>query len=129
MSDYTSGCGWAILVLFFMVIIVLLSLFSCAQTDDELNRDIENLMNVNCQSLAKKMKIREKFTNPPLVFTKQFLSVPGGCYPFLGCTNPMMEPVSLKTGKRPMKLPKKQCNVAWRDCGIYQKCVNGYCLP
>lgn len=125
--DTVSGCGWAFLVFLLIVIVVLLAIFGCAQTDDELNEDIERMTNINLRKLYKKMKLNEKFTVlPPRVFKRQYLSTP--YKPFIGMDYPTPNPVSLRSGLRVPSPPKYECEYAWRDCNAYQDCIENQCV-
>jgi len=104
MSRKSAIC-FGILVFVFFIIAVLLAVYCC------------------------KDEFRD--SPQPLKFTKQYLSVPGNCYPFMGCFFPssLSNPVSVRTGKRKKVKNQIWCKKSWRDCNAYQDCVNGKCVP
>ena len=136
-------CFWGLVVLIFLIIIVCCAVFCCAQNDDQLMTDLESTFKFDRKDLDKlTRKMKENFApalpiqqriRQPQVFKREILSVPGNCHPFLGCFYPsyMSNPVSLKSGKRKKAVNEDKiwCEKSWRDCGIYQDCVNGKCEP
>lgn len=118
-----DGKAWGAIVAAIIVIVFVIA-FYCYNLDKFTNVD----------------KFTKVFTNnnielkqQPMVFTKQYLSVPGSCKPYSGCFFPatMSNPISLKTGKRVFepKVNKVYCEEAWRDCNAYQNCIDGKCVP
>lgn len=71
--------------------------------------------------------------NQPGIFKKNIKVAPGNCTPYSGCFYPshLSNPVSLKSGRREAQPLENEiwCEEAWRDCNIYQDCVNGQCKP
>lgn len=54
----------------------------------------------------------ENFSSPPYRFIKQYYTFPKECKPHFGC--------NYKN--------KRVCKNAWRDCSLYQNCINGKCV-
>lgn len=54
----------------------------------------------------------ENFDSPPHVFNKQINKHSEHCHPYHGCS-----------------WDGSTCELSWRDCNVYQDCVNGKCLP
>ena len=69
----------------------------------------------------------------PLAFDEQRYTFPDACKPYMGCTWPNMSgnPVVFSDGNKisPDNIDDVWCELAWRDCHIYQDCVNGQCVP
>jgi len=69
----------------------------------------------------------------PGVFLKQVNSYSKNCTPYSGCFYPsfLSNPVSLKSGIRENEPEQNKvwCEKGWRDCGLYQDCVDGQCAP
>jgi len=96
--------------------------------------------------LPEETKLKEKFKdlmtnlklklNDPLIFKHQYLSIPGNCTPWSGCSNPspLANAVSLETKKR-YKLNDyedslQECtpDLVYKDCNLYQDCIDGKCV-
>lgn len=123
MENNTAGkWAWALLVIAIIIIIFVIA-FCCCNRDAIVNY-FTNLGPVT-----------ETFRDypQPLVFPKEFISVPGGCKPYAGCFFPATNsnPISLRTGKRVPEegTGKVYCEEAWRDCNAFQDCTNGKCVP
>ncbi len=97
----------------------------------------ETFSDENINSLYKKYAPTLPEGNIPIqqpgVFLKQVNSYSKNCMPYSGCFYPsfLSNPLSLKSGMRE-KAPEQNkvwCEQSWRDCGIYQDCVDGQCAP
>lgn len=130
-------CLYGLLVVVTIIAIALIAAFCC---NPNINDPFINFTEPFSQRLgglytdiAPTLPQGNRRIDQPGVFRKQVKVGPGNCMPYSGCFYPsfMSNPVSLKTGRR-LNEPKENeiwCEEAWRDCNIYQDCVNNKCTP
>lgn len=121
-------CAWGLIVVVFIIIVVLISIYCCAENDPELKQKLNVIVDTFAPTLPYQQKIKQ-----PQVFKDEILSIPGNCQPYSGCFFPsyMSNPVSLKSGIRHNAQDENKvwCEKSWRDCNAYQDCVDGQCKP